>query len=58
MTWKKWNVGYETCVQTNTLIGGISEAGFVPADIFMTHSDRQDMLEGVPAYSCLKTYIC
>ena len=22
MTWKKWNVGYETCVQTNTLIGG------------------------------------
>lgn len=57
MTWKKLNIGYETCMKTNTLIGG-SEAGFVPADIFMIRSDRQDMLEGVPAYSCLKPCIC
>lgn len=47
MTWKRWNVGYETCVQTNTLIGGISEAGLVPAQMLKKRK-RHSVLSAMP----------
>ena len=43
--------------ETNTLIGDI-RGRTCSCRYFMIRSDRQDMLEGVPAYSWLKPCIC